>query len=665
MADSWFDQVLKLLGLKNSAPEASRTATGKSCPDNAADFDKKSSQENPPACLHDNSETHTFVDSCHASEDLDDISQADFDFELARRASSEGDYDHAAFHLAWALAKRPEKKEWLKLLDELIAASEGKLLLLPAGANQTSYAEEALRAYTAFRAGDINKAVVSICSVTSAKPDSQYIRAWLISWLASDEILLKLEEDSLAAMMSALQKYREYYESACSDRNEMKEVLAILDRYLALKKDERFNNEYVLYSRVALMRKSGKFEEAISEALKLFKSKPSYLYAICVATAYKNADQSENAIEWYEKALGLAQNNNAALLDIGDLHLRNGKIEAALKAYEKALELDPSDHWALPSIYYCRFKLNSDESWLRKLEQLENSGSNRAYDLLNLLRPYTGYLPEAQEATASLLKQLLASGNKNSKIKSIAVSALEAPSCFLAVNMQLEHMGFAKIEGITVLEIQNPDPRLPVNGAGNLLWSYDGTIAIPVKRPYSEKVRDAVLKLASQAYDYRYNWIEAKKTSEALSKEPLESWLGVMLEPPAPAEAEAKNTNDCMMMLNWLRRVQLASAYVIANSDDGIENWLDSPAKRLLFEIIRGPIDWTVDSAVIALSRVAQERPECRDAIRKLYLELLERTPEKGYSCFLYPLLYNWLLIPGLPQEERKSVLKKLESYSS
>ncbi|MBX9723017.1 MAG: hypothetical protein K2X81_16570, partial [Candidatus Obscuribacterales bacterium] len=232
------------------------------------------------------------TEHCHGAEEKPDgMSQADFDFELARRIYADGDFQHAA---------NPGRQEWIALLDELIQSTGGKLLPMAPDATQTSFAEEAVRAYCAAKQGRLNDAVSSLLSVTNCKLDARYIDIWLFDWLESDDDLKSIDERVLGSMMILLKRYRDFFENSEADRASMKKILLLLNRYIRI---SNVSNVNVFYFRCALLRKLGRYEDSLIAARELFEKYPSYLTAVGLSMSCKFADDFDGAEEALMQAI--------------------------------------------------------------------------------------------------------------------------------------------------------------------------------------------------------------------------------------------------------------------------------------------------------------------------------------------------------------------------
>jgi hypothetical protein len=103
----------------------------------------------------------------------------------------------------------------------------------------------------------------------------------------------------------------------------------------------------------------------------------------------------------------------------------------------------------------------------------------------------------------------------------------------------------------------------------------------------------------------------------------------------------------------WLQRVQVAAALIIACLDHG---WQGSVRRRVLLSLARGPMDWTIEAAIIALAQIAQEEASAVGEITKLFENLALAQPSPGAVPYLSALVVCGLQLPGLPRNLKKSL---------
>ncbi len=340
----------------------------------------------------------------------------------------------------------------------------------------------------------------------------------------------------------------------------------------------------------------------------------------------------------------------AVLLDLGDILCDLGEFDAGLAAYQEALRREPEHPWAKPSYLHFKHFVDPTGPWRTRLAEYAagHPENTRASYLLRASQRYLAFLPSPDDATTQMLKNLMEVGKGGSKL-TMGLSSMESPSARLAIELyQIEQSGQAQLV-VRVAEIQKPDPRVPRGDVDYLLWRYKGTDPEPAVGPPSNDIKTIAARLAASRYDLGYWAREARSIAQRLGPSHLNYLLGVMLHPPQrPAEAP---------IWEWLFRVQVAAALIIGHLDPELEKdgqgdtWDESLRRRVLFSLARGPMDWTVSAAIIALMQVAREDPSTVPDIAALYGELLDTLPEPGSLPYLDALLTCALHLPSLPTE--------------
>lgn len=583
------------------------------------------------------------------------LTSGDLDYELARRAFSQGDFQHAAFHIAVALAGNPRRTEWIAFLDHLIDESSGELLPLKTSDQRRSYAEEAVRAYFFARKGKINEAAVSLYMVSLAKPDVDYIGAWLLRWM-DERALKELREENLLLLANVIMnRFPEYEGASASQLHELSGIHEMFDKYATLHPD---TEPAVTYALTTMLRKRGLYDEAVEVSRRLISRNACFGH-LAMAMALRGADRYDEAIVCFRSALNERKSETAIMLDIGDTLLQEQRIGDALSWYEKALELAPDSDWALASVYYCRARVTGNAQWSQALLKLARNGNGRALELQRLMAsPWYGYLPEPDDATANGLRSIIEASEKgeieHSPVK-MSLSQIEAPSCLLALELQLRSMNMC-ISELTVSNIQQPDPRRPKGEVKHILWRYEDTVAIPVPKAPCEEVTALIRRMSITPFDYWRSWRQARLTADKLSRIHVDDLLGIMVHPP--------EMPDGVNSLQWIPRVQLAAAQVIANLD---REWKGGFHKEVLFDLAKGPVDWSVEAAIIALTQLCLVFKEPVEDVLELFAFILDHTPRNNFCCYTLALLYNWAMLPISPEDRRGIYLliEELENESS
>ncbi|MHC4398525.1 MAG: hypothetical protein ACYTG0_02480 [Planctomycetota bacterium] len=163
-----------------------------------------------------------------------------------------------------------------------------------------------------------------------------------------------------------------------------------------------------------------------------------------------------------------------------------------------------------------------------------------------------------------------------------------------------------------------------------------------------------VAELASQHYDYERNWRQAESAAARFQLRAVKDVLAVMVYPPPVRSA--------IPAWVWLPRVQLAAAQLVAR----IETAHGIPVRESsLADVVMGPIDWTIDAAVLALTHRARSDPKSSAEVRSLFAALLDRIPSEGYWSCAETTFRNWLLLPNLPDNERAEIEQMVAGFDA
>lgn len=275
--------------------------------------------------------------------------------------------------------------------------------------------------------------------------------------------------------------------------------------------------------------------------------------------------------------------------------------------------------------------------------------------LESLDQPYLEtWLPEPSDAETTGLRQMT-EGIEKGELSLLdnryisTVTCLEAPSNRLAIKMEMARLGLDVTLELSVVRTQYPDPRVPRVPVEHLLWKYNGDrpfVAVP--EPMASTA-DAVTHLASQPYDRKSWWELAGRVARDTRPSRFKDVLWVMVhprKPPTPIRAWV-----------WIRYVQVAAAFVIAQLDTG---WKDSFRRQALFSLANGPMDWTVDAAIIALTVLAMNDPKLEPDVIALFRELRAGLSSEARTCYEELLHYSMLYLPGMPEPERNEARRRL-----
>jgi tetratricopeptide (TPR) repeat protein len=416
---------------------------------------------------------------------------------------------------------------------------------------------------------------------------------------------------------------------------------------------------------VALLRRLDIPDTALKIAQDAYAKSPDYYSANAMASAYRSANRPHDAIAMYEAALQHNPDEISVMLDVADLYTEIGKMPDAIAWYGKVVAREPEHEWALPSLYAAQYTATGDKSWQDKLDAYSEAHpeNERARILSGQFHPYFGgHLPDPPDAVINVMRQFMrsvagqADPSKPASIN-ISISALEAPSAILAANLEIKRYSPEGVVGITVDEIQQPDPRLPRVPVDLQLWKYDGVYASPAVPPPSPEIAETVEFVACQPYNLKI-WLElAKEAASRLTPDDAEGIAAAMVHPPSVPEG--------MRAWTWLQRVQFAAALILSRLDTG---WIGSIRRKALIDLANGPNDWSVGAAAVALAAIAQTESDARAEIVQLYRDILKNTPTSGYTCYVEPVITSYLAVPEISPGEREQLeglLAKLQQNDS
>jgi hypothetical protein len=490
-----------------------------------------------------------------------------------------------------------------------------------------------------------------------ARPDKPYLD-WAIKWLEHEPAAG--EKIDRGALLSFFGFVLQRYPGTVIRAQDKIEDLGRIRRFAVQIIADPDAEVMLTFSRVALARKLGRLDEALAEAEHGYSMHPGYLMASSVASVYDGRGDHESWLKWQKIALKHDPKNVPVRLELGDRCLDAGQFADAIGWYHEALAWEPEHPWALPSLHAAQY-LQGNVPSRTELEAYAAAHPDnlRAASLVRRGTPYIGFLPEPEEATLGILRQIteLASSPKGPPRDSckVTLSAIEAPSSRLACSLGIAALGIDLDIPFTITNIQRPDPRLPRRPVQYQVWKYreqrtrlgrktlttDPIAAVPEPSP---AVTSAVAEIAMSPYD-RPVWLAAAADLVRRCKPRIEDLLGVCAFPPdVPADVPAAT---------WLQRAQVVAALAIANFDPEVP-WPSSQRKRVLFDLACGPMDWTIDAAVIALTALAQTEPQIGEELVELFLDLVRRQPSPGHVCYLWTVICCFQQLPGLTREYRE-----------
>ncbi|MEM1347913.1 MAG: tetratricopeptide repeat protein [Myxococcota bacterium] len=577
----------------------------------------------------------------------------------AKRAFLKGDLRRAAYHVGRALAMEPAHSAWRLLLDQIIATSEDPQELVPLDPDVDA-AAAATHAYVLASTGILDHAVDLLGQCIEVTPSNAYLE-WLNLWFTDRDVRAEVADDTLMHLMRrVLVKCPKDVLEHEGDHAHLARLVEHLDR--AIPDPVR---EPLLASLLSsLHRKLGRLDRALVLARASFEADARWQTAVPLAIAHRMRGDLDAALHAYRAALELDPDELSVRLDIADMLCAHGRLGEGLAALEAVLEREPEHPWALPHALYYRCLVHQDTRWREALHAYTHEHP-RNFDAVQLLRsldvqlsPFVGYLPEPGEALIHLMRSIEQDPDEDfDEPIEISVSALEAPSARLALEQYfIRRFGEARFE-LEIQHIQTPDPRYPVGPVAFLLWSYVGADAqtpLPNMAAPPDHIFERVRAIAERPYTLDA-WLElARGAAKHLGPGDVEGLLAAMIHPTIAPEEFPTWT--------WIQRIQVAAALLIANLD---EPWHGSRRKAALTSLVRGPMDWVVDAAVLALTEIALDDDHAAEDIFDLFADLLESISRDAYCCYEYTLVCNMLRLPFLDDLLRDELVSWKEALEA
>ena len=570
------------------------------------------------------------------------------------------DLPRGARHLARLLGAAAADSESLRLAEQYFQAvrDNPQELFSESQAGGKSCEEEALRAWLLARSGRLQDALELLLALVDAHQNASYLEAWVLDWLEVPGAVESLPGPMMLRLMSLVSQQYPEWRFVTNDQQR------ILNRYVNVMRRWKITEdqaEVAEMTRIEVLRKAGRFSEAVRAAEQFVRQHPGWCAFMSEALVRREMDQIDAAMDLFQRAIDCRPDDPAARLEAADMYLDREQWDRADASYQQVLDEHPEHSWALPSRWYVQWRQTDDRQYRDRIRKMldDDSTNQRARELSERCTPYLGFLPEPEGVTAEFLRTIRPQmegteplekehGGVNAEFV-LPMDYLDPPSSRLAFRMLAETYQRKARLLVQVRSIPRPDPRKPCRPVKYLLWTYHETEPAPASPvPYPTIVQH-VRELAMQPYEYRTSWASASRAAARLEATDAAGILAVMVHPPPLPEGQD--------VLGWLPRVQLAAALLLAQLDG---DWHTSLRRDALLAALWGPADWTTIAAIIALTQVARRDRSTASDVREAFSLLAEHRPCDGTYCYERALLSNWLLLPDIPNKERRSLEKKL-----
>lgn len=577
--------------------------------------------------------------------------------EHAKQAFARSDLAQTFFHASSALAAEPRNAEARQLLDAVLARTPDALVFTRQNQAKYDFITVATGAYVRAHQGQMDEALATLCDVVAHRPDAPYL-LWVEEWIGRPGVLGAIpKERALGALMNPTLVWVSDCPSPTPDDDprlpNVRAAATLLWTLWSLYPDD----PDVAFGASIVFRRSGQAEHAIRAALTAYHKRPDWKTCIAVALAYRDGGQIDQAAQTYRFALSLDPNEVSPLLDTSDMFLKAERWVDAASVAQEILAREPENGWAKGNLAFAEHKQASSPASKRALYDLAET-NERAWTLYaSLSEPiphwnrFVGPADATMHAARNVVRGIESGSLQGSEggTVTLQVTNLESPSVRTAFTMWT-HAAQKRV-GLTIeaRNVPTPDPRAPKTQVDFVLYRYGDKVPEATLAATDPRAGQAIAAIARKAYDLD----EWEPLAKALAAQMGPPWqreiLAVMVSPPPPP----RPGYDPFV---WLYRVQVATALVLAHLDAG---WAESQRKRVLYSLACGPVDWAVDAAIVALSRLARTDAAIRQDVVALFGWLESQVPKQGHTSYEHPLVCVWSALPGIDEATKARLLAK------
>lgn len=325
----------------------------------------------------------SFDDTLNISEDISkelDLAQTNFD---------EQNYCQAIIHVGSVIFLDPVNQKALDLLKSILEISPVDIHSLSLDENTEDWKHNfAVITYTLGFKKDYNQALPNLTKLLLLTEETLYLY-WLENWLADENFFKILQLDVLKKALVSLMTLPNQAEF----NHNIREIYEV---YLGfLRKAEKYYNfdDKLTYIMAVIARRCLQYHRSILIAAKSYGVKPSYLNTLALAYAYRELDDYDNTVKFFQEAIAFNPDSLEVKLNLADFicpkaEKNSDDYQKGIQLYKKVIDLKPNHSWAYPSYLYYSYVLTSDATILEQLEKFskENIDNERAKKLLSKIK---------------------------------------------------------------------------------------------------------------------------------------------------------------------------------------------------------------------------------------------------------------------------------------
>ncbi|MEM1009505.1 MAG: hypothetical protein AAGJ35_10920, partial [Myxococcota bacterium] len=456
--------------------------------------------------------------------------------------------------------------------------------------------------------GQTQQAFDLLCDVMRFSKHFGYL-TWLMHWLHEEQPL------QLSALFSMMAEELLHTVGILFPRASESHVLLPMVGLIRSMQDFPWLEQQPLFFELssAVMRRVHAYEDAVSLAQKACVQTDSTRAYVALGLAYRQQKRYDAAEEAFVYAYQRAPEYHVHLLEVVRTLWDAKDFKRALEVtevYRVTMEKeDPAFSDPELDLYQMFFR----HQLYQRIEDspcIDLLGASATADQSQQLWSCcVGHLPPPHESS---LRPFLRRMHRLSRMDSFSSSthgisstqpdaqlyAVEQPALLEPPSLHLVHLSMGTSQGAEYYAnctLPEPDPRRAKQTLQYKLWAFDAdSVPLPQFQCPSPHIAALVEKLAALPYFLPRWWRCAQEYAKPLTSNDLPCLLACMIAPSDVQTSFAAYT--------WRRHLQIASALLIAQLPT---EWEDSMKRQALFDVLRGPIDWCTDAAVIALTEIA------------------------------------------------------------
>ncbi|MER7331500.1 MULTISPECIES: tetratricopeptide repeat protein [unclassified Micromonospora] len=527
---------------------------------------------------------------------------------LARLAMDSGDLEHAAGHVAAALAQAPTLPEVHETLARLAAADgAGGVDLFPLHRHAFVGAVVA-RAHLLAATGRPAEGLDLLVAATGHAPGTDWAG---VPWVTAPELAERLEPDRTARILMQV--------CAAVPDPAPRADRAALAPYLTLARNAvtvHAEHGLLLGAASALARRVGEVDLAIRWAARGVRAEPSKIGEVWLGYAYRSGGRTREALAALGRAVAHDPDDLAVYADIAGTLADIGRLDEALDWIDRALARDPTFDCAVHTAHRLRHQRDGDVAHLVALADFVRDHPDDSHEHGDLAeccrgRAWLGQVTPATGTVVDALRRAVADDHGGVG----AAVLLDSPAPPSALRTAATTAPAMRVE---VAGVPEPDPREPRRADARQLWRWDGaTVAPAVPAPSAE----AAAKLRQLAHPAWPHPPAAYDAAVGLATLDLADLVGLLAHPPdAPRTALGQVLGQDPSL--WVRCVQVwACLGLLHHRTD--EPWATSTRRRVLLDLVWGVEDWVTEAALFAMVTAAWVDPEVRPDVARVVAERL------------------------------------------